>query len=757
MLKRLIAPSAFKIALLITLVIAGKFVFDVVSPSGSFLELIDKKWVDFILKNRAVQPHSPLVAIATIDTKSVDKYGRWPWPRERMAQLIQALNERYKVHTIGLDIVFSEAEEASGLSVTDSYKQQFQKLGFNDTGKAARFIAYLEETKRRLDGDAKLGQAMGLGKNTVLGYFFFTDQAAITHESPQALAESAERIAGSEIALMKGIISPYRIPIGVAAESNIQKIFKGGIFSGFFNMNPDAEDGTVRRVHLLMRYKDNIYPSLDLQIVRHFLGASGISVEADENGSVFQIQIGDLRIFPDYDGSLMLNYKGPPQTFPHYSIYDIIEGNVPKEALEGRIVLVGATEIGIYDLRTAPVAVAYPGVEVHATLLDNILSDSYFRLSDANNLFTVMILLAMGVLLGVTLPNLKPMYGFALAIALLLGYTVAHRFMVQDLLTWTSAVYVALVIVCVWAGVTLFRFLVTDRDKRFIRGAFQQYLSPQVIEQIIENPKLLQLGGEMRHMTAFFSDVQGFSTISEKLTPGELVQLLNVYLTHMSNIVLQYGGTVDKYEGDAVIAFFGAPLSYEDHALRACHVSLDMQHKLAELREMWKKEGKPELKMRIGLNTGDMVVGNMGSENRMDYTMMGNAVNLAARLEGANKNYYCYTCISEFTYEEAKEGIEARELDLIRVIGIQTPVRIYELVARKGELDEAHVKGYAYFHKGLELYRQQQWDEAVKYFNGAMKVIPDDPPSRAFIERCTEFKKNPPPAAWDGVFVATSK
>ncbi|MEE8436042.1 MAG: adenylate/guanylate cyclase domain-containing protein, partial [bacterium] len=364
------------------------------------------------------------------------------------------------------------------------------------------------------------------------------------------------------------------------------------------------------------------------------------------------------------------------------------------------------------------------------------------------------------LVLGITLPNLKNIYGSVFAVVLLVGFAVGHRFMVTEALTWPSFIYPAITILVIWMGVTLFRFLVSDKDKRFIKGAFQQYLSPDVIAQLMDNPKQLQLGGEKREMTAFFSDVQGFSTISEQLDPTELVQLLNVYLTRMTDLITDVDGTIDKYEGDAIIAFFGAPMFYEDHAIRACQVTLRMQAALTEMRQTWKEEGVDEslwLYQRIGLNTGDMVVGNMGSAKRFDYTMMGNAVNLAARLEGANKNYGMFNCISEYTYEPAKEAIEVREVDLIRVMGIKTPVRIYELVAEKGQLTEEQTKAFQYFAKGLELYRDQQWDESAKYFNAVNKFLPDDPPSSKYIDRCRDKKANPPPKDWDGVFEATSK
>ncbi|HKI99622.1 MAG TPA: CHASE2 domain-containing protein [bacterium] len=757
MLAKLFRMSGLKLSLFVTLIMLVVFMFGVTAPQSNFINLLDKKWVDFIIKNRPVQPHTDVVAIATIDSKSVDKYGRWPWPRSRMADLVAALNDYYKVGTIGFDIVFSEPEHDTGISVIDKYKDLFASLGFPRSARTNRFMEMLDKTKTELDGDAQFGSELAKRKDSVLGYFFFGDQDYVSQLTKAQIADSASRIAGSEISLLKGTIARGAIPVGLAPESNIEKIYKGGLYSGFFNMYPDPEDGEVRRVHLLMQYGESVYPSLDLQILRQYLHANNIVVEADENGLIFGVTVGQKFIKTNDDGSILLNYKGPQGTFSSYSIYDIIEHNIPKDKLQGKIVLVGATEIGIYDLRNTPVSTAFPGVEVHATLLDNLLTDSYFKLDLMNQIYSALLVVVFGLLLGIVLPNIKPMYSHLLTLGLLVGYFFVQRWMVTNLLSWTSFMYPAMTIFFVWAAVTIYRFLVTDKDKRFIRGAFQQYLSPQVINQLMDNPQLLTLGGERRVMTAFFSDVQGFSTISEKLDPGDLVKLLNVYLTDMSDIITELEGTIDKYEGDAIIAFFGAPVPYEDHAKRACVATLRMQKRLAEMREAWEQEGTPPLYMRIGLNTGPMVVGNMGSEKRFDYTMMGNSVNLAARLEGANKNYGSYSCISEYTYEPAKDDIEVRELDLIRVIGINTPVRIYELLALKGELPEEMQKGIAYFAKGLELYRQQQWEEAAKYFNAVFKFIPDDPPSTKFIERCREFYKNPPGEDWDGVFVAASK
>jgi adenylate cyclase len=273
----------------------------------------------------------------------------------------------------------------------------------------------------------------------------------------------------------------------------------------------------------------------------------------------------------------------------------------------------------------------------------------------------------------------------------------------------------------------------------------------------MDDPSMLNLGGERKELTAFFSDIQGFSTISESMEADELVHFLNEYLTEMCDIILKYDGTIDKFEGDAIIAFFGAPIYFEDHAVRACLCAVDIQERMKELRKKWTEEGRHEIHMRIGLNTGDMVVGNMGSADRMDYTMMGDSVNLAARLEEAGKQYRIYTMISEFTYEEAKEHIEVRELDITRVVGKEKPVKVYEILGRKGQVSPEKMKVVELFQEGLELYKNRYWMDAVVKFMAAIELDPHDGPSHVFMARCEEYNENPPSAGWDGVYTMTKK
>jgi adenylate cyclase len=302
---------------------------------------------------------------------------------------------------------------------------------------------------------------------------------------------------------------------------------------------------------------------------------------------------------------------------------------------------------------------------------------------------------------------------------------------------------------------TIYKFISYDRQKNYIRKAFMQYLSPDVVRQVIENPDLLRLGGERREITAYFSDVVGFTEISEKLSPEEVVMLLNRYLTAMTDIILAYDGTVDKYEGDAIVAFFGAPMPQPDHAVRCCNAAVDMQKELIGLREEWLKEGYPVMTARMGVNTGPAIIGNMGSQHRMDYTMMGDTVNTASRLEGVNKSYGTYTMISEFTCREVGDRFIVRKLDLLRVVGKTKPIEVFELVGRKGEVEQERLDIIDSYHKALQEYRNKNWEAALKLFGELIKE--NDPPSRTYYDRCMKYRKTPPPDDWDGVFVLSSK
>jgi adenylate cyclase len=492
------------------------------------------------------------------------------------------------------------------------------------------------------------------------------------------------------------------------------------------------------------------------------LQTKDISLTADKFG-VAQIKVGDLDIPVDNKGNFLINYYGGPKTFPHISISDIILGKVGQETLEGRIVLVGATGKGIFDLRATPFERIYPGVEINATIIDNILQGNYLRKPLGYLTYNYLLVLLIGLVLSFAISRLKALPGLLLMIFFLISNYFFNQWMFNRG-TLVNLVYPTLQILGVYLSITGYNYFSESKQRQFIYNAFGQYLSPTVIKRLINNPDMLKLGGEQKRMTAFFSDVTSFSTISENLTPTQLVKLLNEYLSTMTDIILKHDGTIDKYEGDAIIAFFGAPVDYPEHALRACLASIEMQKTLEQMREVWQSQGRSQLTARMGINTGVMLVGNMGSTTRMDYTVMGDAVNLASRLEGVNKVYGTNMIISHFTFEDVRTAVQVRELDYIRVVGKTEPVKNYEIIGKKGETPELILKALERFAKGRELYRKQEWALALERFHEIEQLKPNDRPAQVFIQRCEEFveleRKNGNKVFsenWDGVYQMTSK
>jgi adenylate cyclase len=317
-------------------------------------------------------------------------------------------------------------------------------------------------------------------------------------------------------------------------------------------------------------------------------------------------------------------------------------------------------------------------------------------------------------------------------------------------------IYPVLTMLVIYLGITIYRYITEEREKKKIRGAFQYYLTASVINEMLKDPSKLKLGGDKKDLTVLFSDIRGFTTLSEKMTPEELVHLLNEYLTAMTNVVFHYDGLLDKYMGDAIMAVFGAPLDQPDHALRACRTALGMMDELKKLQQKWTLENKPALNIGIGINSGDMVVGNMGSDMRFDYTVMGDSVNLGSRLEGINKEYGSNIIISEYTYEAVKDLFFCREMDAVRVKGKKQPVKIYELLCEMKDA-EKWKQPVSLFEEGLAKYKQGLWDEAIELFHKVLDIRPVDAPAHLYIERCEALKKNPPEGIWDGVFTMTRK
>ncbi len=438
-----------------------------------------------------------------------------------------------------------------------------------------------------------------------------------------------------------------------------------------------------------------------------------------------------------------LNYK---------KAFDIVK---QVESLWDKMTLVGMTATGTQDLGVIPIYNEYMMVGTYHNLVNTIAYEAFIQ--KAGKVINLIIMLFLALLVGYAVQQVSAKMSLLVIIAFLIiinllniGLFVFNNIWIDQVGT-NLAIFLPSFII---AGIKLMK---EEGQKRYIKSAFSRYLAPTVIEKIINSPKALELGGEEQNISIFFSDIAKFSTISEKLNPSELVKLLNEYLSEMTNIILSHGGTVDKYIGDAIMAFYGAPLPYEDHAMRCCRAAIAMKKRLRELQEYWRESGSDILKVRMGMNSGKAVVGNMGSSTQMGYTAMGDAVNLASRLEGVNKAYSTYAMISESTFQYVKDEVEARKLDIVRVVGKEEPIVIYELLGEKGKLPDKMYGMLDKYYKALEAFGERDWKGAISYFQQGLKLVNDDGPSLIYIERCEKYIRRAPSKDWDGVYKLTSK
>lgn len=471
-------------------------------------------------------------------------------------------------------------------------------------------------------------------------------------------------------------------------------------------------------------------------------------------------QFNDFRIdFPLLKVGVPFLSKDPFVGIPAMDILDL-DVDAPEEIaemrdlLEGKIVFLGDTSVVSHDIFDTITGEVY-GVEIMADEVSTLLKKGPLKSASFFTEIALALIFMVSLIYIHFISDLR--FRFLGTFGLFLLYMTFCTVMYVSFGLAFSMSYTITAGALSYIMINVYLFIQERKQKSYIKNAFGQYLSPAVIDIIVEDPSKLSLGGERRDMTAFFSDIQGFSTISESLTPDELVTLLNEYLTDMCDIISGYNGTVDKFEGDAIIAFWGAPLSQPEHAKLSCHATIDMQKRMVEIREKLLKEGRPKLLVRMGVNSGSMVVGNMGSQNRMDYTMMGDAVNLAARLEGANKFYKNFSMISEFTYEKAADYIDVRELDTIRVVGKNEPITVYDLLDKKNQVAGKLAELVERYNKGLSLYKKRDYKSAIVAFEKALEVNPLDGPSLTYLERCKVYLETPPQDDWDGVYTLTGK
>jgi len=720
------------------------------------LDLTELTTYDLRLLSRGQVQPSPAVVMAVIDEKSLNTEGRWPWPRSKLATLVDLLSHD-GARVIGFDIGFLEPDENSQLALLNQVAQKVDALAIHHPA----LTDFINESKKYADNDLALARAIqSSSAAVVLGYFFHMSEADLNYRLEQRDIDRQFR----GISTSKYPFITYKEPAKHIApfmrayvpESNLEMFTEVAASAGYFNLQSD-QDGVIRWMPLMLQGGEELFPPLAISVVWHYLGRPPLTVQVGRYG-VDGIQMGKQFIPSDENGRLLMNYLGPPMTFPHFSISDILSGKLAKGTFTDKIVLVGATAAGISDIKSTPVSTVHPGVELHATVIDNILTQNFIMRPTWSRIYDLFAIITLGVLIGIALPRIGALKGLLFALALGVVYVgIAHWFFV-NLGVWLNIVYPLLVLATSYTVLTVYDYVTEERERKQIKGAFEHYVSPDVIDEIMQYPEKLHLGGARRVLTVLFTDVQNFTTIAESMDSVKLVELLNEYLTAMTDIVLKYRGTLDKYIGDSIMAFYGAPIAREDHAFMACYTAIGMVEELHKLREVWADRKLPQLNMRIGIHMGEVTVGNMGSAKRFDYTVTGDTVNLASRLEGLNKAYGTTILLTEDTACVVERSFVLREIDMVQVVGRKQPVRIYELLAATGtSLPKVQEEAYSAYAAGLEAYRQQSWDKALELFQHSLALWPNDGPSLTMVERCQIYQQTSPPKEWDGVFAHTHK
>ncbi|MEK7389145.1 MAG: adenylate/guanylate cyclase domain-containing protein [Elusimicrobiota bacterium] len=658
----------------------------------------------------APERHDPSIVLVMVDQSSLDHFEKehvyWPWPRSLYAAVLNYLKAG-GARAVVFDVLFTSPSPIG----------QSEDVAFAKAVKNFGPVVMAMETGSKAD--------------------------ALRAKAPPE--RFAVRV-GSTLAGSAGVRRSARLPV--------PEIAKASLLLGDVKVKTDF-DGINRRVPLVVSMDGRFYPTLPAAAA---MAASGKTVE-DFNA-------------PLAGGGMLVRFHGKSltddprwKTYDSYQIGDLLlswqaleEKRRPAlapEVFKDKIVFIGLSAAGLLDNRPSPIAPVFAGTDIVATATDNLLHGDYLRASPPSAaVFLIITALVLAAIASRLASRTSIALGFMLASSGALAAVAAAAFSKG---VWLEAAAPQLALWFGFAAASAYAYAVEGRQTRYIQAAFSQYLSPEIVSRIAANPDMLTLGGERRDVTFYFSDIQGFTTFSEQLTPEKLTRLMNRYLGEMTDTILSSGGTLDKYIGDAIMAFWGAPAPCDDHALVACKAALSNQRRLAGLREEFEREGYPPVRNRIGLNSGPASIGNMGSAARLSYTAIGDNVNLASRLEGANKAYGTYILISESTRQGAADAIEVRELDFVKVKGKNLPIRVYELLGLKGETDEGLLRKARRFEEGLARYRARAFKEAAAVFQAVINEFAQDHACEVYLERCRLCLETEPPADWDGSHALTEK
>ena len=718
--------------LVITIGMCLLFVFE-----PAFFHFMDYKLYDQFVRIKPKETTSGKIVIVDYDDASLAELGQWPWPRNMIASLLEKIKEQGAA-TVSLDVVFPEPDRTSLDILEKQYVNDFGiRLDFSGVPKVLR------------NNDAILAATLAKGP-FVLGYQFDFESTKKSKDiclDLKTLQASVKRTPGAPPAAS----FLFRAPAVICNEPILNRAAK---YEGFFNSMPD-EDGIIRRTPLIIAWKDQLYPNLALSsLINAGYGKKRRLLEVS-TGGISAFLLDDIRIPLDGRGQMLINYRGTRHSFPYYSASDVLRNLLPRDTFKDKIVLVGTSAPGLKDLRATPLDQISPGVEVHANVIDNILCRDFLVRPDWAFGAEAFLIFAIGVLSTLLLAWTSAAWSL-----LPLALCSVGMFWGAMQLFFRSGLYISPLIPLLTLGInftvlTLLKFWKEEGRRRFYHSAFSKYVSKAVVEQLIKSPEKLSLIGEEREVTIFFSDIRGFTTLSEKLASHQVSELLRTYLTPMTRLIIQYEGTLDKYMGDAIMAFWNAPVAVDNHPLKAVSASMRMLDALKKMNiELEKTYGQP-LRIGIGLHTGRVRVGNMGSEDLMDYTLIGDSVNLTSRLEGLTKFYGLQILTSDAVRDACREAFFFQEIDKVRVKGKLLPITIFTPITF-AEAEERQQELNAY-ERALSLYKQRDFGQAQRLFCELHGQHPNRKLYSLYTTRCEHLNEQQLDEDWDQVFTHETK
>jgi adenylate cyclase len=696
------------------------------------IRFIEQKLYDTKVQISAEGKTDDRVVILDIDEKSLGEFGRWPWSRALIAKINQKLFNEQGIAVLGYDIVWAEPDPLNFSSVNRLYDGLIQ-----DSSNPKNLI---EQLKKK-DPDQQLADSMK-GHNVVLSIYFNSEKGAVKANVLPPPAVKSEQIP----------LGAHQIFHWEAFTGNLEKITESASMAGHFNPIVDS-DGNVRKLPLLVEYGGNFYQSLSLAMVRMAIGSPPVKPIIYKESASYEklegIQVGPLQIPLQEDASAFIPYRGGPYTYRYISVSDLLNNRLPALSLENKLVLMGSSAPGLRDQRATPMASVYPGIEIHANMISGIL-DETIKESPA---YTIGLAFVEILLLGLTLTLLLPILGAAWAS--LITLCLITLTLVFNYLCWQEGLVVPLAatlisLFLIYLGNIGIGYFVEGRLQKQMANLFGQYVPPQLVKKMAENPEKYGMQGQELDMTVLFSDIRGFTSISEKLTPLELTSYINEYFNTMTEIIMQQSGTLDKYIGDAIMAFWGAPIETKQHAFEAIKTTFILRDAAHKLAASFAKRGLPEFNIGIGLNSGMMRVGDMGSRLRRSYTVMGDPVNLGSRLEGLTKVYGVDILVSQFVASRAPQFLY-REIDRVRVKGKSAFVSIFEPVAEMSEASEEEIAEARTWSLALKSYFKQDWKKFTQELKGIQERFQNRELYELYLNRVEVFKIKPPPKIWDGV------